>query len=283
MNTPAVIKFTVAALALAFVPNIHGQTPEPEPQAGRKGGESNPPGLGVPPAFTEPDDAGRDATNISLAYEVFSLPLAKAAELQRKGLTDSALYTEVLGVGKLERFIVVRTKSNSRSVTTCGTDYLHPTEFEPPKTLADPGDKRSDETRGARATLPTDVPSGSFPSNPATPTSFSTRQLGDSLEIEPTLSPDRKVVDIGLSVSHSVFVRREKWGHGLAEVEQPQFESQKLNTNVTASIGSPRLIGTLSLPSGDGLITRAEPIIWFCFITPTIAPNNAPVPAKAAK
>lgn len=278
MNTPAVLKFTIAALALLFISNIHGQTPAPNPPAGRKGGESNPPGLGLPP-----EDAGRDATNISLAYEAFSLPLAKAAELQRKGLTDSALYTEVVGAGKLERFIVTRTKSNERTVVTCGTDYQHPTEFAPPTPPADPGDKRFDETRGARATSPRDVPSGSFPSNPTTPSAFSTTRLGDSLEIEPTLSPDGKVVDLSLSVSHSIFVRREKWGHGLAEVEQPQFESQKLNTNVTASIGSPRLIGTLNLPSGDGLATRAEQIIWFCFITPTLVPNNAPAPARAAK
>jgi len=276
MNTPAVIKLTAAALALAFIPNILGQTPASEPQAGRKGGESNPPGLGLPP---DPEDASRAATNISLAYEAFSLPLAKAAELQRKGLTDSALYTELLGAGKLERFFVVRMRAGILSVTTSGTDYRYPSDFSP---LADPGDKRTDVTPGARATSPADM-RASFPSNPATPTAFERMQLGDSLEIDPQVSADGKVVDLRVSVSYVAFVRREKWGHGPAEVEVPQFESQKLNIEVTASFGSPCLIGTLNLPSGDGLATRAEQIIWFCFNTPTLAPNNAPVPAKAAK
>jgi len=60
--------------------------------------------------------------------------------------------------------------------------------------------------------------------------------------------------------------------------EHPKSPAQIPSRKCTAC-----LIGTLNLPSGDGLATRAEQIIWFCFNTPTLAPNNAPVPAKAAK
>ncbi len=282
MKTHTTLKLTVASLVLAFIPNVRGQTPSPDPQTGRKGGESALQGR-VSPIGLPPEDVRKDATDISIAYEAFSLPLAKAAELRRKGLTDSNLYAELLAAGKLERLIVVQGKPNNRAVVTCGTDYLYPTEFSPPHPPADPGDKRPDEKRGVRATAPSDLPSGSFCANPTTPTAFEMRQLGDSVDIEPTLSPDDRTVDLQIVVSHVTFVGREKWGHGLGEIEQPQFESQKINTIVSAPIGSPRFIGTLSFPPGNGLVARAEQNVWFCFITPTLAPNKTAPQKKSAR
>lgn len=96
------------------------------------------------------------------------------------------------------------------------------------------------------------------------------------------MAVDAKTVDFQIMVSHVALARREKWGKDITELEQPQFETQKLSTNFTASIGSPRLVGTLNPPFGNGVAARAEQNVWFCFVTPTIAQNNAPAPAKAA-
>ena len=196
--------------------------------------------------------------NVSICYEAFSLPIAKAGELQRKGMTDEELYKEVVSTGKLERMLVLRTKSGQRAVVENVTSYIFPTEFTQPQIpCGNPGN----------VNVPTPLP--------VAPTAFDKKEVGDTLEGEPTLSQNAKFVDFQIAVSHVALARREKWGQGITELEQPQFESQKLNTNFTASVGSPLLIGTLNPVFGNGLAARAEQNVWFCFITTTLAKNNA--------
>ena len=269
MNTPAVIKFTVAALALAFVPNIPAQTSAsgaPGAKAESKAAEPAP----APAADTQAADLG--SMNVSICYEAFSLPIAKAGELQRKGMTDEELYKELVSAGKLERLLVVRTKPGQRVAIDNVTQYKFPTEFSAPGVPGGVGDSPPEPNKLAPA-----VPL------PLAPTAFEKIEVGDIMEAEPVLSPDAKSVDFQLMISHVAFAKREKWGQGLAELEQPQIESQKLSTNITASIGSPRFVGTLNPPFGNGLAARAEQNVWFCFITPGIAQNNAPAPTKAAR
>ena len=254
MKTHTVLKFTVAALALAFATNIPAQTAAPAPNA--KGSEAKP----APAA--DPQIANLETMNVSLAYEAFSLPIAKAGELQRKGMTDEELYKEFVSAGKLERLLVLRTKSGQRAVLENTTYYIYPTEFMMPE-------------------IPT--PRKREISLPIAATAYEKKEVGDTFEAEPTLSSDAMSVDMQFSVSHVALAKREKWGQGLAEVEQPQLETQKVSTNITASVGSPRLIGTLNPVFGNGLAARAEQNVWFCFITATVAKNNTAAPGKTAR
>ena len=154
--------------------------------------------------------------------------------------------------------LVLRTKSGQRAVVENVTSYIFPTEFTQPQIpCGNPGN----------VNVPTPLP--------VAPTAFDKKEVGDTLEGEPTLSQNAKFVDFQIAVSHVALARREKWGQGITELEQPQFESQKLNTNFTASVGSPLLIGTLNPVFGNGLAARAEQNVWFCFITTTLAKNNA--------
>ena len=263
MKTHTIIKSTVAALALALVPNIPAQTSASGASGPKAEGKTAEP---APALSAETQAADLGSMNVSVCYEAFSLPIAKAGELQRKGMTDEELYKEVVGAGKLERMLVLRTKSGQRAVLENETEYKYPTEFTDP------------QVPGGVAKEPATV--GHLP---IAPTAFETRHVGDSMEAEPTLSPDAKTVDFQVLVSHVALARREKWAQGLAEVEQPQFESQKLSTNITASIGSPRFIGTLNPPFGNGLAARVEQNVWFCFITPSIAQNNIAAPKKITR
>ena len=269
MKTHTIIKSAVAAFALAFAPNLPAQTAASGasgPKAEGKAAEPAP----APTPKTQAADLG--SMNVSICYEAFSLPIAKAGELQRKGLTDEELYKELLSAVKLERMLVLRTKSGQRAVLDTASEYKYPNVFmqpEPPGMLGIvPG--------GEKTPTPT-VPL------PLAPTSFENKDVGDTMEFEPTLSSDAKAVDVQILVSHTALARREKWGQGLAEVELPQFESQKLMTNITASVGSPRFIGTLNPPFGNGVAARAEQNVWFCFITPSIAQNNIAAPKKITR
>ncbi len=251
MKTYPPLKLTVAALALAFVSNLHAQTAATggsEPKAAAKTTKL------AHASAIDPNAADIGLMDVSITYEAFSLPIAKAGEIQRKGLTDEELHKEFVSAGKLERLLVFSMKSGRLASMENTTYYIYPTEFMMPE-IPNPNPRP--------ITLPIAV------------TAFEKKEVGDTLEVEPTLSSGAKSVDMQVRVSHVVLAKREKWGQGLAEVEQPQFETQKLSTNVTASVGLPRLIGTLNPVFGNGLAARTEQNVWFCFITATVAQNNA--------
>jgi hypothetical protein len=225
-----------------------------------------------------------EAVNISLAYEAFSLPIAKAGELQRKGISDTEIYKELVATGKLERMLVLRTKSGQRAVLENATEYRYATEFDQAHAAdaAEQPEAANDEAKKDEPAVPSKAAKVQRLAIPVTPTAFEMKNVGDSLEVEPTLSPDGKILDLNVSITHTAVVGRDKWGHGLGEVEQPQFETQKANTNVSLVIGPPSLIGTLNPVFGNGVTPRAEQNIWFCFITATgVRISSEPVKKSA--
>ena len=270
MNTHTVIKITVAALALALIPNIPAQTSASgasEPKVESKATTPAP----APAADTEAADSG--SMNVSICYEAFSLPIAKAGELQRKGMTDQELYKEVVNIGKLERMLVLRTKSGQRSVLANTSDFRYPTTFNLSEVpIPQQVEIKAEDAKKVAAT-----------SMSLVPMCFEHMDVGDSVEVEPTLSPGFKTVNSQISVSHIAFAKKEKWGEKTVEFEQPQFETQKLNTSFVATVGSPCLIGTLNPPFGNGLAGRTEQNVWFCFITATVTQNNASPQQKSAR
>ena len=266
MKIHLLIQSTVAALALAFISNTPAQTAPPAPTPAKDPFAAGTAAAPAPAPAQAPaaQDESAESKNISLACEAFSLPIVKAGEIQRSGLTDAKLYDELVAAGKLERLLVVRTKSGQRVALNNVTEYRFPAEFAPPQIPGDFSKKTGEPNQMAPAVqLPIAV------------TAFDKVEVGDVIEVEPICSMDAKTVDFQISVSHVALAKRDKWGQGLAEEEQPQFESQKLNTNITASVGSPRFIGTLNAPFGNGLTTRAEQNIWFCFITAKLTENMA--------
>lgn len=320
MKTNTIIQSTIAALALAFIPNSPAQTPAASAKDSSAAGKGAAPAPAkslreeipllkrateaiAPPAPAGPRDpyaTGKAAAapapdpvpaaesaenlNVSVAYEAFSLPVAKAGEIQRKGMSDSELYKELVTTGKLERMLVLRGKPGQRAVLENVTEYRFATEFTPaqagdavehPK-AADDGAKKEDfATAANKAKVHRQ-------GTPVTPTAFETRNVGDSLEVEPVLSPDAKIVDLNVSITHTALVGRDKWGQGISEVEQPQFETQKAVTNASLTIGSPFLIGTLNPVFGNGVTQRAEQNVWFCFITPTLTRASGDSAKKSA-
>jgi len=258
MKPHTIIQSTVAALMLAFTSNTSAQRPASSASA----------------AEAEARADKLDSMNISFASEAISLPIAKAGELQRKGLTDAELYKQLLSTGKQERLLVLRTKSGQRTVLENVTEYRYPVDFNLSlHPIPQPFDRGAADEKKPVTAAPASL----------VPQAFEKRDVGDTMEAEPTLSPDAKVVNAQIVVSHVALAKKEKWGQGVGEFEQPQFETQRLSTNFTASVGSSRFIGTLNPPFGNGVAARAEQNVWFCFITTTIAPNNSPAPKKVTR
>lgn len=197
------------------------------------------------PATEDRDD---DPRNLSVCYEVFSMPISQAADLHRKGLAEEEFYKQVVKAGKIERFLVLKSKSGVKASVESVSEYIYPTEFSPPQ-------------------YPESNDNTTQPPLPAAPSAFTMRPIGEEIAQDTVLSTDGRFVTINPEVSLSSLLRMEKWAKDTAEVEQPIVDTQKIKTAVTARVGSPLLLGTLNPPFENGVNPRKDQVVWFCFIT----------------
>lgn len=197
--------------------------------------------------------------NISVCYETFSLPLAIAAKLQRQQPADPELYKQLVAAvekesARQESFIVLRGKSGQKALAESISERIYPTEFSPPS-------------------LPCNV--SSAPADPiplpALPTAFTTRNVGNTVEIQATVSEDGQMVEVMIVPETVTEMARETWGQGLAVTEMPVFEAQRITTTATCRVGQPNLIGTLNRPPVSPVDKDSANRVWFAFLTVTLA------------
>ena len=195
------------------------------------------------------------AQQISLQEETFSLPLADASALLRKFPSDAERYNELVRrvdakKARLERLIVVRTISGQQAKGESVHELIYPTEFA--RTSAA-------KTNVATATMPAEgavIPGG-----------FQTRNLGDTLNFTPQISPDSRIINITLIPESSSFVGYkgagdQKWAR------QPVIATQRLTTSVIVKTGEPFLLGTLNPPVNNGIaLPPKEQRVWLEVIT----------------
>ena len=235
--------------------------------------------IAAPSAKTSPPPSPE--RNISICYETFSAPVALAVRIQREGKGGSELYarlssgSEKDGV-RQESFDIVRCRSGNKANLASITEEIYPTEFEGssmPATVgiavpsADSGDTPAPATNLSGGAPATDGP-GVLPS-PATPTSFDTRDVGKSLEVQATIGedPSDPLVDLRFNPEHVSFVGREVWGQGVSTAEMPVFESQRTHTSMVVRKNHTTFMGTISRPP----VSQADPDsanrVWFAFVT----------------
>lgn len=250
---------------------LHGQNPPADPYRA---------GTAAPAAAEAPE-----TQNISICYEAFSLPLATAAKLQREQLPDSELYKQLVAAvekeaARQETFVVLRSKSGQRATADSVSEEIYPAEANPPQlpnsvgvAISPPAEKDTPPPAPDASKLRNAADLSAFKGvqTPATPSAFQTRNCGVGLEIEPTLSDDLRTVDLRLAPDRTIHTGRESWGQGLSQIEQPVFESQRINTNFSARINQPFLAGTTNRPP----VSKADPDsanrVWFAFVTVTLA------------
>ena len=223
--------------------------------------------------------------NVSVCYETFSLPLAMAAKIQREQLTDSELYARILGAvekeeARQESFTVLRARSGQKATTESISEQIYASEFEPPELPNTIGVSIIPaEVKEASSPIPdtsklkdaADLDSFADLKTPATPTSFQTRNVGNTFEIEPTLGADNKILDLRLAPEHVALVGQSTNGQGLSKTEMPIFEAQRINTSASFFIGQPFLLGTVSRPPNSKVDPDSATRVWFAFVTATLA------------
>ncbi|HEY8962685.1 MAG TPA: Amuc_1098 family type IV pilus outer membrane protein [Luteolibacter sp.] len=139
----------------------------------------------------------------------------------------------------------VVTRSGQAATVSVVREFIYPTEYEPPE-LPNRFFSGSD---------------GSFPVTPATPTAFEKRDVGIILEVMPTVSADKRFVEIELNPSLTDFDGFVNFGSpintigpdedgelGRREITRnailmPVFSAQRVKTNLTVADGSTVVIG----------------------------------------
>jgi hypothetical protein len=207
---------------------------------------------------------------ISICYEDFSLPLAMAAALQQEQLTDAELYAKVrasLGkdadkdIVRQETFVVARAPSGQKASVEHVTEIIYPTEYAPANVF------------DAAALTPAQPKPSSvcIPSAPAIPTAFETRNVGFTLEIEPTLSEAGKNVNLRLVPERVTLVGQSIAGQDISKTEMPIFEVQRINTSSRLKMNVPFMIGTMNLPANSKQDPDSAKRVWFAFVTATLS------------
>lgn len=105
------------------------------------------------------------------------------------------------------------------------------------------------------------------------PTTFNVRNLGESLEIETEVDWKNQRINLNIapeSVHFASLIRKNS-------ADQPEFETQKLNTRVSLASGAPCFVGTLSKSVATGTLNaNQDDSLSLAFVTATL---DMPPPA----
>ena len=149
------------------------------------------------------------------------------------------------GEATLAAHLDLKGEAGAKLVSESVEEYRYPTEFDPPR-------------------LPEGVPKENlaevlknWPVVGITPTSFETRNLGASLELNATVSDDGKWISAEVTPQHIRLLRSEKFDAGTMpsgehlSIAQPQFTSLKNTLKMHLQAGHRTLIGVHKLPGDE--------------------------------
>jgi hypothetical protein len=203
-------------------------------------------------------DRSIEGAAFTLAVEVFSVPMARAAEMRRGGQSDLEKYDDLLKgvatgeVGQVRLYEVRGMAEEPLSVAEV-REYIYPIGFDPPR------------VQGLPAKLPPDFQEVDRLIMPAMPVDFQKQDLGDW--VEGTLRPNPKVAGEwtgSLSYRHVSLKRQLEWGEDEAKIKLPEFREQKVEAAVKLTAGGTSLLGSFSDPAPEA---EKKASLWVIFVS----------------
>lgn len=147
-------------------------------------------------------------------------------------------------------------RSGQKCTTESIYEFMYPTEYEPPKP------PKPDEEKD-------DVPPPSGPNNPPTPIVFETKNIGSTMEIEPTIGENDKVIDLRFLPELTWHTGDTVWSEikdkqgNVNKVAMPKFYKLSINTSITCIAGQYVMVGALSPKDEKGEVDRDRKIMIF--------------------
>ncbi len=177
--------------------------------------------------------------------------------------TDTILRQRVAELIKKNKAEIIETqmviaRSGEKSTSESIREYIYPTEYEPPELPTTVKIENGAEDKIKREDLAT----------PPTPTAFETRNLGSTLEVEPTIGENNHTIDLRVAPEIVYHIENKKWAtwkdkHGEADIMMPIFYTLRVNTGITLANGKPCLLAALSPKNDKGITDFSRKILIF--------------------
>lgn len=204
---------------------------------------------------------------IRVMVEYIEVPLPELTKLladPRKSANDGDLRAAVgklveAGTAKHQETQFVIARSGETATSEGILEYIYPTEYEPAEI---PNEINSNDDTTSAVEIAKAI------ATPPTPTAFETRNLGSTLEIQPTIGANDTVIDLRFAPEIVEHVKNEVWVewngvHGKADVVMPSFFSNRINTGLTLINGQYSLAGTTSMKGEDGKPDHQRKLLFF--------------------
>lgn len=177
--------------------------------------------------------------------------------------SSTALRKKVIELIKAKKAEIIDTqivisRSGEKSTTESITEFIYPTEYEPPYT---PTTAKADNGSENKV-------SNKYISTPPTPTAFETRNLGSTLEVEPTIGENNHYIVIRLAPEIVYHVENIQWAtwkdqHGETNIQMPTFYTLRVTTALTLANKQPCLVAALSPKDDNGKSDFSRKILIF--------------------
>ena len=154
------------------------------------------------------------------------------------------------GKARIMETLLCTGPTGQKSTTESVEEFIYPTEYEPGNFARDHEVKEPSKTEPAAT--------GKLEAIGPTPMAFDTRNLGSTMEIEPTVSEDGRRIDLRFVPEIVCHVGNTTWAdwkdeHGSSPVQMPTMYTLRMNTSVTLANGKPLLAGALTPKNEQGL------------------------------
>jgi len=259
----------VAGLMLVgFGSAVFAQTPEVIPpafeksaeSAGKTGGNEGDSGQDV---FDEhaPNQTQVQVEFVEMSHEALTklFFMAKPGSANAGKLRQQVQDMVVKNEAKVLETQIICAKSGLKATAESIHEFIYPTEYEPPQI---PVTLTSDNKEGS--------PLGtSGPKHPFLPTAFETRNLGSTIEIEPTIGEGDNNIDLRFipelvyHTGNTIWLEHKDEKGNVSKIQMPNLCTLRLNTQLTCKDGQYTLAGTVSPKDAKGEIDMTRKVMIF--------------------
>ena len=212
---------------------------------------------------------GEAVKHIRVQVEFIDISHEQFTELmfgEKPAVNDGELRKQVAQLIKDGKASVVETlfcasQSGQKATTESVEEFIYPTEYEP---ATIPDEKHAKDKEGSGNAEATRVDPAIGP----TPTAFEPRNVGSTLEIEPTLGHDDKTIHLRFAPEIVYHVGNQVWAewkgeHGNSPIQMPKFYTLRVSTSVTLTDGHYMLTAALSPKDKNGNLDSTRKLMVF--------------------